>query len=92
MKKLNLTIAASLFTLVLSGNLSAQDTNTDNHTVTVSIPEVALVDIEPAATKTLRLDLQHLQKQGTLLFLPQPILLYGLTILPSNLLQILPVT
>ncbi|SEH26927.1 hypothetical protein [Chryseobacterium culicis] len=55
MKKLNLTIAMSLFALALSGNLSAQDTNTDNHTVTISIPEVALVDIEPAATKNITL-------------------------------------
>ncbi|MEJ5050741.1 hypothetical protein WH221_12970 [Chryseobacterium culicis] len=55
MKKLNLTIAASLFALALSGNLSAQDLATDNHTVTISIPEVALVDIEPAATKNITL-------------------------------------
>jgi hypothetical protein len=32
-------------------NVNAQDTNTDGHTITISIPEVALVDIEPAATK-----------------------------------------
>ena len=55
MKKLNLTIAASLFALALSGNLNAQDLATDNHTVTISIPEVALVDIEPAATKNITL-------------------------------------
>lgn len=55
MKKLNLTIATSLFAFALSGNLSAQDLATDNHTVTVSIPEVALVDIEPAATKNITL-------------------------------------
>ena len=55
MKKLNLTIAASLFALALSGNLGAQDLATDNHTVTISIPEVALVDIEPSATKNITL-------------------------------------
>ncbi|MDN3691008.1 hypothetical protein QWZ06_01365 [Chryseobacterium tructae] len=43
----------SLFAAAISGSLSAQDTNTDNHTITISIPEVALVDIEPAATKIL---------------------------------------
>jgi hypothetical protein len=32
-----------------------QDTNTDGHTITISIPEVALVDIEPAATKNITL-------------------------------------
>ncbi len=55
MKKLNLTIAASLFAFALCGNLSAQDLATDNHTVTISIPEVALVDIEPSATKNITL-------------------------------------
>ncbi|MET3038515.1 hypothetical protein ABXT08_20695 [Chryseobacterium sp. NRRL B-14859] len=55
MKKLKLTIALSLFTAAVSGNLCAQDTNTDNHTITISIPEVALVDIEPAATKNITL-------------------------------------
>lgn len=55
MNKLKLTVAMSLFAAAISGNLSAQDTNTDNHTVTISIPEVALVDIEPAATKNITL-------------------------------------
>lgn len=55
MKKLKLTIALSLFAAAISGNLSAQDTNTDNHTITISIPKVALVDIEPSATKNLTL-------------------------------------
>lgn len=45
----------SLFAAAISGNLKAQDTNTDNHTITISIPEVALVDIEPAATKNITL-------------------------------------
>ena len=30
---------------------AAQDSNTDNHTVTITIPEVALLDIELAASK-----------------------------------------
>ncbi|WP_333596974.1 hypothetical protein [Chryseobacterium flavum] len=55
MKKLNLSTAMLLFAVAGSGNLSAQDTNTDNHTITISIPEVALVDIEPAATKNITL-------------------------------------
>ncbi len=55
MNKLKLTIAMSLFAAVISGNLSAQDTNTDSHTITISIPKVALVDIEPSATKNLTL-------------------------------------
>jgi hypothetical protein len=51
MNKLKLTVAMSLFAAAISGNVNAQDTNTDGHTITISIPEVALVDIEPAATK-----------------------------------------
>jgi len=45
----------SLLAVAFSAALHAQDTNTDNHTITISIPEVALVDIEPAATKNITL-------------------------------------
>lgn len=55
MKKLNLSLAVCFLTAAFSGGLKAQDTNTDNHTITISIPEVALVDIEPAATKNITL-------------------------------------
>lgn len=55
MKKTTITLAMSLATFALSSNLRAQDTNKDNHTVTISVPEVALVDIEPAATKNITL-------------------------------------
>lgn len=36
--------------------LQAQDGNTDNHTIGVTIPELALVDIEPAASKNITLN------------------------------------
>ncbi len=55
MKKLKFTLAMSLAAVAFSATLHAQDTNTDNHTITISIPEVALVDIEPAATKNITL-------------------------------------
>lgn len=55
MKKTTITLAMSLATFALSSNLRAQDTNKDNHTVTISVSEVALVDIEPAATKNITL-------------------------------------
>ncbi|STD14773.1 hypothetical protein [Chryseobacterium carnipullorum] len=55
MKKLNVSLAVCFFTFAFAGTLQAQDTNTDNHTITISIPEVALVDIEPAATKNITL-------------------------------------
>jgi len=55
MKKTTFSIAMSLAAFALSANLKAQDTNADNHTITISVPEVALVDIEPAATKNITL-------------------------------------
>ncbi|CAA7390428.1 hypothetical protein [Chryseobacterium fistulae] len=55
MKKLKTNLALSFAALAISASLSAQDTNTDNHTITISIPEVALVDIEPAASKNITL-------------------------------------
>lgn len=55
MRKSTLSLAMSLAALAFSANISAQDTNTDNHTITISVPEVALVDIEPAANKNITL-------------------------------------
>lgn len=55
MKRFKFTLALSLAAIAVFGNLSAQDTNTDNHTLTISVPEVALVDIEPAASKNITL-------------------------------------
>ncbi len=55
MKKIKFSIAMSLVAFAVSANLNAQDTNTDNHTISITIPEVALVDIEPAATKNITL-------------------------------------
>jgi hypothetical protein len=47
---LTLTVFAMFF-----GVSVAQDTNTDNHQVTISIPSVALLDIETAASKNFTL-------------------------------------
>ncbi|KPH12220.1 hypothetical protein [Chryseobacterium sp. ERMR1:04] len=55
MKKIKFSLAMSLFALAFSAHVNAQDTNTDNHTITISIPEVAIVDIEPSATKNITL-------------------------------------
>ncbi|WP_294302206.1 hypothetical protein [uncultured Chryseobacterium sp.] len=55
MKRFKITLAFSFSALTASAGLNAQDTNTDNHTITISVPEVALVDIEPAATKNITL-------------------------------------
>ncbi len=90
MNKLKLTVAMSLFAAAISGNVNAQDTNTDGHTITVSIPEVALVDIEPAATKNITLGFTAPTEAGNPIIQVQPTILYGSIILPSNLTQILP--
>jgi hypothetical protein len=55
MKKTTISLALTFAAFALSANLKAQDTKTDNHTLTISVPEVALVDIEPAATKNITL-------------------------------------
>ncbi|GAB3420082.1 hypothetical protein [Niabella aquatica] len=36
--------------------IQAQDTQTDNHTIGITIPEVALVDIEPGASKNITMN------------------------------------
>lgn len=51
MKKIK--ILSSVFLLVVFGKAQAQDTNTDFHTLGITIPTVAIVDIEPAASKTI---------------------------------------
>lgn len=55
MKNLKIKLTMSLVAIAISATLSAQDTKTDNHTVTISIPEVALVDIEPSGNKNITL-------------------------------------
>ena len=52
MKKVAVTLAAFL-TLAISNNLFAQDTNAGSHTVTISIPEVAILDLEGGSSITL---------------------------------------
>lgn len=53
MKKHKLSVILSLTALAFAIQLNAQDSNTDNHTIGITIPEVALVDIEPAASKNI---------------------------------------
>ncbi|MBO6183849.1 MAG: hypothetical protein J6O88_04030 [Chryseobacterium sp.] len=54
MKKTTISLVLTFAAFALSANLKAQ-LLTDNHTVTISVPEVALVDIEPSATKNITL-------------------------------------
>jgi hypothetical protein len=55
MKRSNHALLALSFAfMAISANVKAQaDTNQSTHDITVSIPEVALVDIEPTASKNL---------------------------------------
>jgi len=56
MRKSPLKFALGFAATFISFGVSAQnDLATDNHTITISIPEVAIVDIEPAATKNITL-------------------------------------
>jgi hypothetical protein len=55
MTKTTFSLAMSLAALAFSTNLKAQDTNKDDHTITITVPEVAIVDIEPSATKNITL-------------------------------------
>ena len=46
-----------LLTMILGVfvNLHAQDTDSDSHDITISVPEVAILDIEPSASKDISL-------------------------------------
>lgn len=54
MKRIKFILAVTAIVFV-SVNAKAQDSNTDNHTVSITVPEVALADIEPAANKNITL-------------------------------------
>ena len=42
--------------LVSNNNAAAQDTNSDNHTIGIAIPEVALLDLEASAGKNITMN------------------------------------
>lgn len=54
MKRIKFTLAV-LAIAFASVQVKAQDSNTDSHTIAITIPEVALADIEPAANKNITL-------------------------------------
>lgn len=80
MKKLNYPLALSIVLVTLSANVKAQDKNFDNHSIAITIPEVAIVDIEPAASKTLHWHLLLLRKRDYHLTHQVPIAHFGLII------------
>lgn len=60
MRKLSLLVSI----LGLSIGAYAQDSKTDNHTITVNIPEVALLDIETAGTRNFTIDFEAPTEAG----------------------------
>ncbi|WP_395765352.1 hypothetical protein [Elizabethkingia anophelis] len=72
MKKLNYPLALSIVLITLSANVKAQDKNFDNHSIAITIPEVAIVDIEPAASKNLTLAFTAPTEAGLPLNAPSP--------------------
>ena len=54
MKRLNLPgLALSLAFAAISANIKAQDAISDNHNINITIPSVAILDIEPSASKNI---------------------------------------
>ncbi len=53
MKKTTLPMVAMLVASAFLSTVKAQDSNTDSHNITISVPEVAIVDIEPASSKNI---------------------------------------
>ena len=74
MKTKKLTL--SIFGMILAGVAFGQDTNTDNHTVTVSVPAFAIMDIEPAASKDITLGFTKPNEAGSPLVAPTNSSLY----------------
>lgn len=72
MKRLNYPLALSIVLIAVSANVKAQDKNFDNHTIAITIPKVALVDIEPAASKNLTLVFTAPTEAGLPLTAPTP--------------------
>ncbi|AQX84191.1 hypothetical protein OZ664_10110 [Elizabethkingia sp. HX WHF] len=72
MKKLNYPLALSIVLIAVSANVKAQDKNFDSHSIAITIPKVALVDIEPAASKNLTLAFTAPTEAGQPLTAPTP--------------------
>lgn len=68
MKKLNLLLTAGF--MAIASMAFAQDALTDNHTVTVGVPEVAILDIEPSASKNISLSFTAPTEAGNSLVAP----------------------
>lgn len=56
LKQALLILTFTTIGVIASNSLRAQDGSSDNHTIGIEIPEVALVDIEPSAAKNITMD------------------------------------
>lgn len=56
MKAIVKTLGLGLALVLAANTTFAQDTHTDNHTIGLSMPAVALLDIEPAASKNISME------------------------------------
>jgi hypothetical protein len=65
-----LITATIILGLIRSVDLNAQDGNTDNHTIGITIPEVALVDIEPAASRNISMNFTAPTEAGNPIIAP----------------------
>lgn len=68
MKKI--TITAMLVFLGLGSRLYAQDTKTDSHTLQVTIPELAILDIEPSGSKNISMAFVNPTEAGNAISAP----------------------
>lgn len=56
MKKVLFSAMMIATAILVSNSANAQDSNTDSHTIGITIPQVAIVDVEPAAGKNITMN------------------------------------
>ena len=75
MKNLQLSVLALMlvsFTAKMNAQAATADTKTDNHTVSITIPEVAILDIEPSDNKNINMKFTAPTEAGEKLIAPDP--------------------
>ena len=64
MRKTTSLAVSALALLCFYTSAQAQDGSSDNHTIGITVPQVALVDLESATTKNIALDFAELKEAG----------------------------
>lgn len=70
MKRLNFLLSLGIAFFAFNIAANAQDSNTDNHTIGITIPGLAIVDIEPAASKNITMAFTAPTEAGQPLIVP----------------------